>query len=267
MPVKWTAERDQLLLLKILETHDLKLDPKKVVAAWPSSEEKPTPRAITERLVRIRASIKGGDKKGSSDSTSNTKLSIASGQRTGRQSVTSTPSKQLKAFSISTPESGKRKRAEDQELGSQVKKEIDFLGLGVGGGGDDNDADGEDEEPATPLKKGCARTLFGIPVHIPSSASPFEEGQMDIMPGSTLGLGLTHGSGNDGSVFDADTVTTATTQRCFNRARKATSQYGMVNYGYELDDGESGSGHADDGETSASDYVDDGAGHDDENFA
>ncbi|KAL4960317.1 uncharacterized protein BDV14DRAFT_204847 [Aspergillus stella-maris] len=262
MPVKWTAERDQLLLLKILETHELKLDLKKVVAAWPTGEEKPTPRAITERLVRIRANIKGagGIRNGSADNTSNsnTKLSIAS----GRKSVTSTPSKQLKALSISTPESGKRKRFGNQGLGVLVKKETDFLGIGDG----DNDADGEDEEPATPSKKGCARTLFDIPAHS-SSASHYEEGQMDIMPGSSLGLDLAQRSGNDGSIFDADSTTTATTQRRLSRARKATFQYGMVNYGDELDDEESGSGHADDGETSASDYVDEGAGHDDEDFA
>ncbi|KAL4797411.1 hypothetical protein BDV19DRAFT_387219 [Aspergillus venezuelensis] len=264
MPVKWTAERDQLLLLKILETHELKLDPKKVVAAWPSGEGKPTPRAITERLVRIRANIKGagGGKNGSSDNTSNsnTKLSIAS----GRKNVT-TPSKQLKAFSISTPESGKRKRVESG-LGSQVKKKMDFLGIGIGDGDNDGDADGEDEEPVSPSKKGCARKLFDIPSHSPS-ASTFEEGQMDIMPGSSLGIGRSVGTNSDAAVFDADTTATATTQRRLSRARKATSQYGMVKYGDELNGEESGSGHADDGENSASDYVDEGTGHDDEDFA
>ncbi|KAH8431910.1 uncharacterized protein LDX57_009559 [Aspergillus melleus] len=60
MPVKWTPENDQLLLLKILETHDLSVDPKRVADAWPTTVEngkeidRPTPRAITERLVRMR---------------------------------------------------------------------------------------------------------------------------------------------------------------------------------------------------------------------
>ncbi|KAI9671188.1 MAG: hypothetical protein M1817_003695 [Caeruleum heppii] len=57
MPVKWTAEKDQLLLLKILETHpQITVDGQAIIDVWPVEEgqEKPTPRAISERLVRIR---------------------------------------------------------------------------------------------------------------------------------------------------------------------------------------------------------------------
>ncbi|KAL4943881.1 hypothetical protein BDV06DRAFT_220840 [Aspergillus oleicola] len=246
MPVKWTIERDQLLLLKILETHDLKLDPKKVVAAWPSGEEKPTPRAITERLVRIRANIKGSDKMG----TDGSKLTIATGQ--GQKSVTSTPSKQLKLFSISTPDSAKRKRT-----GNEVKREMD---LDV-----DSDADGEEDDgPATPLKKGRARGPLDIPVFSgakrPSVVS-YNQRNTDVVAGSSLGL--TPNSANDGADFDADSPR----ERRLNRERRATIQYDMVSYGDDLDDEESSSGRADDGETSASDYVDEGAGHDDEDFA
>ncbi|KAI9827368.1 MAG: hypothetical protein M1826_006293 [Phylliscum demangeonii] len=55
MPVKWTPEYDQMLLLKILETHPtLSVDTSAVSAAWPTDKERPSARAITERLVRIR---------------------------------------------------------------------------------------------------------------------------------------------------------------------------------------------------------------------
>ncbi|KAI1912948.1 hypothetical protein LOZ53_001041 [Ophidiomyces ophidiicola] len=60
MPIKWTPEVDQLLLLKILETHDLTVDPKKVSDAWPKSNPNaiPTPRAISERLFRMKKVVK-----------------------------------------------------------------------------------------------------------------------------------------------------------------------------------------------------------------
>ncbi|KAI9875732.1 MAG: hypothetical protein M1830_008062 [Pleopsidium flavum] len=59
MPVKWTPDNDQMLLLKILETHsDLSVDAKKISSAWPSDRDAPTARAITERLVKIRSLAK-----------------------------------------------------------------------------------------------------------------------------------------------------------------------------------------------------------------
>ncbi|EPS41057.1 hypothetical protein H072_5049 [Dactylellina haptotyla CBS 200.50] len=60
MPVKWTAENDHLLLLTLLETHNIKVDGDKIRAAWPQSAgEQPTARAIKERIVKIR-SMAGG---------------------------------------------------------------------------------------------------------------------------------------------------------------------------------------------------------------
>ncbi|KAK6502984.1 hypothetical protein TWF481_008020 [Arthrobotrys musiformis] len=56
MPVKWTAENDHLLLLTLLETHNIKVDGEKIKAAWPSNGgEVPTARAIRERIVKIRS--------------------------------------------------------------------------------------------------------------------------------------------------------------------------------------------------------------------
>ncbi|MCJ1284264.1 hypothetical protein MMC26_003595 [Xylographa opegraphella] len=71
MPIKWTSENDQLLLLKVLETHAISIDTKAIVAAWPTNNgEVPTPRAITERILKIRSLAKAaGDVASSNNST------------------------------------------------------------------------------------------------------------------------------------------------------------------------------------------------------
>ncbi|PGH17704.1 hypothetical protein AJ80_04712 [Polytolypa hystricis UAMH7299] len=60
MPVKWTPDTDQILLLKIIETHDLSVDTKRVAEAWPKTDPKqiPTPRAISERIGKIKSIAK-----------------------------------------------------------------------------------------------------------------------------------------------------------------------------------------------------------------
>lgn len=61
--------------MKILEVHPgLKIDAKKVADAWPAEFEKPTPRALTERLGKIRkdagALIKSGTEAASNGAAS-----------------------------------------------------------------------------------------------------------------------------------------------------------------------------------------------------
>ncbi|CAD6575512.1 MAG: hypothetical protein ASARMPREDX12_002334 [Alectoria sarmentosa] len=58
MPVKWTPETDQILLLKILETSDVSPKCPEISEKWPAGLERPTPRAISERIVKIRALAK-----------------------------------------------------------------------------------------------------------------------------------------------------------------------------------------------------------------
>ncbi|KAI9730530.1 MAG: hypothetical protein M1834_005771 [Cirrosporium novae-zelandiae] len=60
MPMKWTPEADQMLLLKILETSNVNINPAKISETWPSTMggDKPTKRAIQERLVKIREKAK-----------------------------------------------------------------------------------------------------------------------------------------------------------------------------------------------------------------
>ncbi|KAM0805323.1 hypothetical protein BDR22DRAFT_392841 [Usnea florida] len=58
MPVKWTAETDQILLLKILETSEVSPKYKDIAEKWPTGVERPTPRAISERIAKIREKAK-----------------------------------------------------------------------------------------------------------------------------------------------------------------------------------------------------------------
>ncbi|KAL8951815.1 MAG: hypothetical protein Q9222_002231 [Ikaeria aurantiellina] len=62
MPIKWTADRDQTLLLKILETSSVSVNAKAISEAWPTTEEAPTARAISERIFRIRSMNKDTSK-------------------------------------------------------------------------------------------------------------------------------------------------------------------------------------------------------------
>ncbi|KAI9652399.1 MAG: hypothetical protein M1831_006808 [Alyxoria varia] len=127
MPVKWTPELDQLLLLKILETHEIKLDAKKVIEAWPAERgEKPTPRAITERLVRIRNGNKGDGKDTSKLSIANTTNKSGEPKTPSKPrgkataSKTSTPSKTNGSSATTTP---KGKSPVKREHGDMVKQE------------------------------------------------------------------------------------------------------------------------------------------------
>ncbi|KAE8381073.1 hypothetical protein BDV26DRAFT_289775 [Aspergillus bertholletiae] len=115
MPMRWTPENVQLLLLKILETHDLSVDTKKVAEAWPGSDpnSRPTPRAITERLVKMRQIVK------TSNNGSEGHFSIGKGAATSPSGAAATPRKRGKnATAIPrTPPSGKRKNASKSDKG------------------------------------------------------------------------------------------------------------------------------------------------------
>ncbi|KAJ5427242.1 hypothetical protein N7465_002312 [Penicillium sp. CMV-2018d] len=69
--VKWDSTADQTLLAKILETHDLSVDAARVAEAWPTqdSDHQPTPRAIKERLARIKENVRLGNAAGSGPSS------------------------------------------------------------------------------------------------------------------------------------------------------------------------------------------------------
>ncbi|CUS09978.1 unnamed protein product [Tuber aestivum] len=57
--MKWSAENDQLLFLKLIETHDVSVKPQKIQEAWPrDGREVPTARAISERIAKLRNVVK-----------------------------------------------------------------------------------------------------------------------------------------------------------------------------------------------------------------
>ncbi|TKA67845.1 hypothetical protein B0A55_09129 [Friedmanniomyces simplex] len=84
MPEKWDAEKDQRLLLSILEHYKNQINFKQVATSW--SEKYGTgvsDRAITQHLQKLAKDVGGGDGGGAT----------AGNGSNGRKSVTSTPSK------------------------------------------------------------------------------------------------------------------------------------------------------------------------------
>ncbi|PKY04742.1 hypothetical protein P168DRAFT_281119 [Aspergillus campestris IBT 28561] len=224
MPVKWTPEKDQLLLLKILETHELSVDTKKVADAWPG-ESRPTPRAITERLVRMRQMVKQSSKEGSEGHFSIGK---------GGSSNPSTPRKPRRGpgSATATPSSGKRKRvANGAAMSSPIKQELDD-GMSVG---------------SVPVKVEQDSSLSG-----PSfGAVPYANGRDETGAiGSTIGLETQVGSGVDRDGVDYDLIMRERDVSPTKRPRRAAvSAPGMMRYMLDGDDDEV------DVESSASEYV------------
>ncbi|KAK4987473.1 hypothetical protein LTR50_004605 [Elasticomyces elasticus] len=124
MPVKWSPDTDQLLLLLILKTHSISVDAKKVADAWPNDRgEKPSARAVTERLVKIRnlARASGGEdfsiggKGGSKPSTPS---------MPSTPNKTWTPSKQMKS-SASAAKDTPSKKTPSKRVKAQVDSDDD----------------------------------------------------------------------------------------------------------------------------------------------
>ncbi|KAL8847530.1 MAG: hypothetical protein Q9221_007430 [Calogaya cf. arnoldii] len=110
MPIKWTPERDQTLLLKIIETSEVSANVAKISETWPATEEAPTPRAIQERIHKIRA-MAGG--KG----TGTFKMAGTVGGRNGASSAKSSPAKAPtpKSTTKTTAESKRKRVSEDDD--------------------------------------------------------------------------------------------------------------------------------------------------------
>ncbi|PYI32047.1 hypothetical protein BP00DRAFT_165475 [Aspergillus indologenus CBS 114.80] len=58
--MKWTPENMNILWETLFETHNLTIDIDKMAAVWPNDDEKPTARAIKERLEKFRRNLKNG---------------------------------------------------------------------------------------------------------------------------------------------------------------------------------------------------------------
>ncbi|KAI4240200.1 MAG: hypothetical protein L6R42_011567, partial [Xanthoria sp. 1 TBL-2021] len=102
------------LLLKILETSEISANVAKISETWPATEEAPTPRAIQERLHRIRT-IAGGKGSGTF------KMSGTVGSRNGPNSAKSSPAKP------STPKNNKVKGAAGSSKRKRASEDDDEL--------------------------------------------------------------------------------------------------------------------------------------------
>ncbi|KAI4171210.1 MAG: hypothetical protein LQ343_004416 [Gyalolechia ehrenbergii] len=158
MPIKWTPEKDQTLLLKILETSSISADVKAISETWPAGEEAPTPRAIQERLHKIRAIAKG---KG----TGNFKMvgtvgSKASSAKSSPAKATprSTPKKNGKV----TPGKRKRKTKEAPPLTFSASDEADESEASKTSFKSENNGTdvSEDEKLVSPIKKKVKAEIF-----------------------------------------------------------------------------------------------------------
>ncbi|RAL02417.1 uncharacterized protein BO80DRAFT_501095 [Aspergillus ibericus CBS 121593] len=164
--MRWTSDNDQLLLLMIIETHDLRIDTKRVAAAWPTAEGTtgPTPRAITERLVKLRQTAReSGVAEGS--------FSIGKGVK--NPTPASTPRKSRKGAASATPKtpsSGKRKRV----LKKDDSEEEQEKGMVVSSGMPSSLSSPAGNDPVlTPTKgKGKGRKKLSVRSSAPGSSEP-----------------------------------------------------------------------------------------------
>ncbi|OJZ92471.1 hypothetical protein ASPFODRAFT_121917 [Aspergillus luchuensis CBS 106.47] len=221
--MKWTPEKDQLLLLKILETHSLSVDAKRVAEAWPKSlgPDMPTPRAISERLVRMRNTAR-------ESSGMEGHFSIGKGLKTGSPMTKSTASAASSPASVSTPHN---LRVSNARKGSALKRKRDD---------DDDDDEVEDgdvgEYTPTPAKmkvEGGSDTEIENGVETPTKA----------MKGK--GVSARPSAQVKKEVVDLESEAEVAPVK---RVRKASALApGMVEWKDEDDEGE--------GESSASEYV------------
>ncbi|CEJ56670.1 hypothetical protein PMG11_02871 [Penicillium brasilianum] len=106
--MRWDTSADQLLLLKIVETHDISVDTNKVAAAWPVSPDGqpgPTARAIKERIGKLRELAR----------RSGTPAAAGASPKRGRAKKATAPKADSDSQSPSTPAKRKRKSTSNAE--------------------------------------------------------------------------------------------------------------------------------------------------------
>ncbi|KAJ6093362.1 hypothetical protein N7486_008651 [Penicillium sp. IBT 16267x] len=54
-PMKWDERDNAILLTKLIETHNIKVDAQMISNAWPQESGSPSPRAIREQIGRIKS--------------------------------------------------------------------------------------------------------------------------------------------------------------------------------------------------------------------
>ncbi|KAL8857749.1 MAG: hypothetical protein Q9178_005649 [Gyalolechia marmorata] len=172
MPIKWTPERDQTLLLKILETSQITPNVKAISETWrkettksspAATEVAPSPRAIQEHLHKLRA-VAGGKGSGTF------KMVATVG---GRGNAKSRPAKSDPA-KPSTPRkkgraSNKRKRASEDDDESDSSR-VSFKA----------ENNGSDVDDAKIVSAPSVKMLKqNTPTSIDVKEEPLEQGAMD----------------------------------------------------------------------------------------
>ncbi|KAF2142772.1 uncharacterized protein K452DRAFT_307694 [Aplosporella prunicola CBS 121167] len=85
MPIRWTSDNDQVLLLTIINSHNFSINYDTVAEHWPKDRgEIPTARAIRERIVKLRntSGVRGTRSTGSAASTPRAPRTTGTPQRT-----------------------------------------------------------------------------------------------------------------------------------------------------------------------------------------
>ncbi|KAI4116445.1 MAG: hypothetical protein LQ345_003140 [Seirophora villosa] len=119
MPIKWTADKDQKLLLEIVRASNISVDVKKISENWSTSDNEteaaPTPRAIQERIHKIRAMANKGRKNGAGAGNNNSfKMTSTVGSSSSKSSPAAkkaSPAKVTKARARASSPTARRKAA------------------------------------------------------------------------------------------------------------------------------------------------------------
>ncbi|KAF2659023.1 hypothetical protein K491DRAFT_675947 [Lophiostoma macrostomum CBS 122681] len=137
MPMSWTPENDRLLLLKLIETHGIKVDIAKIEKAWPkTANPKPTARAITERFAKLRQ-------------LAGINISLSTSKSGGGKTQARVTASAAKPFS--TPTSAAKKRKAKAKAKNEDEDESD--GEGHMTLSEDEDVDVDEDEDETPTKQ------------------------------------------------------------------------------------------------------------------
>ncbi|MCJ1462305.1 hypothetical protein MMC07_000905 [Pseudocyphellaria aurata] len=141
MVIRWDSATDQTLLLKILETSKVNVDSKAVAAAWPQNQEAPTPRAISERLFRLRALAK-----------SSGTVTGASGRNSNPTTPRKVAARNPRAKRDGVKKSATKRKRREKDLDNSDTDEMEPFKEGTIHP-DDDDANTNEEEVISPSRK------------------------------------------------------------------------------------------------------------------
>ncbi|KAI4087919.1 MAG: hypothetical protein LQ344_006467 [Seirophora lacunosa] len=116
MPIKWTADKDQKLLLEIVRASNISVDVKKISENWSTSDNEneaaPTPRAIQERIHKIRSLANKGRKTGAGNNNSFKMIgTVGSSSKSSPTAKKASPAKITKARAACASSPAARRKA------------------------------------------------------------------------------------------------------------------------------------------------------------